>query len=97
MKESGSCMVNMSRMTGRKDLAAKSVDWGNINIMDSISYVRRPITKKIDIGVRKRQRVMRKGTINSSEVYDYDYRVLKPRGGAVDFGSVKGRAHKTKT
>jgi hypothetical protein len=41
--------------------------------------------------------VPRKGTINSSSVYDYDYRVVKPRGGAVNFGVVRGRAQKTKT
>ena len=50
LKSAGSCLVNMSRMTGRKHRAMESQDWGDIDIMHSISYVKGPISKKIDIG-----------------------------------------------
>ena len=75
----------------------ESRDWGDVDIMHSVSYVKGQISKRIDIGERKRQRVPRKGTINNSSLYDYDYRVVKPRGGAVNFGVVRGRAQKSKT
>ena len=90
-------MVNMQKMTGRRERVRESTDWGDTDIMQSIRYVRSPITKKIEIGARKRQKVVRRGTVNSSEMYDYDYRVVRPKGGAVNFGVLKGRSQKTKT
>jgi hypothetical protein len=37
----------MSRMTGRKNEALESVDWGDANIMQSVGYVKRNVTKNI--------------------------------------------------
>ena len=87
----------MSKMTGRKEREVESKDFADLDVMHSFSYVRAPAVKKIDIGARKKHRVPRKSTIDSSGGYDYDYRVVKPKAGAVNFGAVKGRSHKTKT
>jgi hypothetical protein len=54
LKSVGSCMVDMSRMTGRKSPAVESRDWGDVDIMHSVSYVKGRISKRIDIGERKR-------------------------------------------
>ena len=40
-------VVNMSRMTGRKNETIESADWGDANIMQSVGYIKRNTTKNI--------------------------------------------------
>jgi len=46
-------MVDMSKQAGRKETSSESKDWGNINIMRSIGYVKGKITKNIILGQRR--------------------------------------------
>lgn len=91
------CQVNMSRQTGRRDASSESRDWGNIDIMRSIGYVKGKITKNIVLGQRRTHKA-NKGRMFNTSTYDYDYRILKPeKKGLLDFSMVRGRSEKTKT
>ena len=92
------CMVNMSRMTGRKDNLQELGDWGNVDVMHSLRYVKRSLTKNIDFRPNRRQKIQKNNISNAnSSSYDYDYTVLKPQRGKIDFGSLRGRDEKVKT
>ena len=81
----------MSRQTGRRQKSSESKDWGSIDIMRSIGYIKNKITKNITLGSKKRQK-HDKYKLYSTNTYDYDYRILKPqRKGLVDFSILRGR------
>lgn len=86
------CVVNMSRMTGRKDETFESVDWGQANVMQSVGYVKRNLAKNIYFGKQPKATARRYETINPASNYSYDYNIVKPkRSGLLDFSIVKGR------
>lgn len=86
------CMVNMSRMTGRKSQLNDSRDWGDTNVLSSIDYVRPPITKNIYFSKQRKESPNKKSTINPASNYSYDYNILKQKKiGLLDFSSTKGR------
>lgn len=91
------CMVNMSRMTGRRHRNNESQDWGDADVMKSVDYVKGKITKNISIGKQLRERPQR-GLVNSVSNYAYDYDCIKPRRwGLVNFGVGRGREQKLRT
>jgi hypothetical protein len=90
-------MVDMSRMTGRKEKHLESHDLGNLDVMQSIRYVKGRLVRNVDLGRRVRQPANRSSSINTDS-YDYDDSILRPqRRGLVDFSSVRGRNSKVKT
>ena len=89
-------MVDMSRTTGRKEKRKESVDWGDVNIMDSVRYVKGTITKNISFD--KQPKPQLKQLISPASNYSYDFNVVKTRkNGLLDFSIVKGREEKPKT
>lgn len=84
-------------MTGRKEQFRESRDWGNSNIMSTISYVRGNISKNIRFD--KQPKIARKPqNLNPTFNYTYDYKIIKPKqNGFLDFSSVRGRESTSKT
>lgn len=88
-------MVDMSRTTGRKEeKLEESVDWGDTDIMRPLACIRERITKKIDFS--KQLQPIKERRRGSNWEYNYDYRLVKPRSGWIDFGSVRGREEKAR-
>lgn len=88
-------MVNMSRMTGRREETNDSLDWGNADIMHSLQYIKGNITKNINFGRPKREKV--KPRMANYASYDYDLDKVKPsRRGVINFGVSRGREERTK-
>lgn len=91
-------MVNMSRMTGRRDEMIESVDWGEANVMHSVGYIKGNVAKNIYFAKQPKDHTKRYETINPASNYHYDYNILKPRkNGLLDFSTVKGREEKQKS
>ena len=84
-------MVDMSRQTGRRNHTVESSDWGSIDVMKSIGYVRGSISKNIILSTKRKEKPGKNRLFNASN-YDYDYRIVKPkRNGLMDFGRLRGR------
>ena len=95
MSSKGSqCMVNMSRMTGRKEIIKESDSWEerDFEVLQSLAYVKGAITKNIDFDKMQSYPSKSGSGINPATNYSFDYKVLKPRKSAmVDFSFIKGR------
>lgn len=84
------CMVNMSRMTGRKNTVNDSLDWGESNVMRSLQYIKGSVAKKIDFGRITREK-RKRGIVNYPN-YDYDLDNVRPiKRSQIDFGVSRGR------
>ena len=90
-------MVNMSRMTGRKDIQIQSIDWGNVDIMRSVSKIKGHISKNIYFDKQLKDKPRRYGDLKYAASYDCNYEAIKPRKkGLLDFSNIKGRDQKLK-
>lgn len=84
------CMVDMSRMTGRREKTNESPDWGKVDVMHSLQYIKGSISKNINFGKTKREKVKR--VVMNNRSYDYDLSKVRPkRRGLVEFGATRGR------
>jgi hypothetical protein len=91
------CMVNMSRMTGRKETVRESWDWGEIDVLESLAYVKGSISKRIDFDKMQNHPSDPRSSINPASNYSYDYKLLKERKSALlDFSALKGRQEQPK-
>lgn len=91
------CMVDMSRMTGRKEESIECGDWGEVDIMQSVQYVRGKVCRNIPFGRRPKERRGKYDGLNVGG-YNCDISLVRPRRKALlDFGVVRGRERKTKT
>lgn len=90
-------MVNMSRMTGRKEKVRESYDWGDANVLQSLAYVKGSISRCIVFDKMQDFPSDPRSNINPASNYTYDYRLLKQRKSALlDFSAVRGREEKPK-
>jgi hypothetical protein len=62
--------------------------------MRPLQCIKQRLTKNIDFS-KQLKPIRPRRNLNNSD-YNYDYRLIKPRSGLIDFSSIKGREQKIK-